>query len=294
MFGEQKIYLSLDFLNFPIAQNSAPLHIFIPSAFLCMITLIFCMLIFFYPFRNFTITTSKTYRFLSSINTTNLRMLFHMQKNIFVAISKFSQLSLEDCQKYPQTAYEQFKTIKNLSDNTIDCLTKNLNYLKDIEKSKECVSIYRIINDALAKSNIPKKIIVDKIYPAANLECYLNLEAITECFVNIISNALEAIELAQNDSGKITIIIDYDYDLISINITDNGCGIEKKDIKHIFKPLFSTKSSQKNYGLGLSYTKRVIQKNNGYIQIKSKPNTQTIVQIILPKYNKRRFNLWKK
>lgn len=86
-------------------------------------------------------------------------------------------------------------------------------------------------------------------------------------------------------------MIDYDYDLISVSIIDNGCGIDKKDIKHVFKPLFSTKASQKNYGLGLSYTKNIIQKNNGYIKIKSKPNIGTTVQVILPKYNKRRFDL---
>lgn len=125
-----------------------------------------------------------------------------MQKNIFVVISKFSQLSLEDCEKDPQMAFNHLKVIKNLSDNTVENLAKNLNYLKAAVTAKECISIYKIINDALAKTNLPQQITIDKIYPPVILECYINFESITECFVNLLLNAIEAIETSQKDRGK--------------------------------------------------------------------------------------------
>ena len=60
-------------------------------------------------------------------------------------------------------------------------------------------------------------------------------------------------------------------------------------MKYLFEPLFSTKSTRKNYGLGLSYAKEVVLLHNGYITINSALGTGTKVQIVMPKIRKRLF-----
>ena len=54
-------------------------------------------------------------------------------------------------------------------------------------------------------------------------------------------------------------------------IKDNGTGIDKKDLPHIFERFYKGKnSSNESCGLGLSLAKSIIEKNNGNIYVKSK------------------------
>ena len=52
-----------------------------------------------------------------------------------------------------------------------------------------------------------------------------------------------------------------DVHYVKIHITDNGCGIPKKDWKNIFRPGFTTKNS--GWGLGLSLCERIINDVHG-------------------------------
>ncbi len=294
LFGNLNLYFELDYHSFPAPGRFADIRMFWPTSFLFIITLIFGLLIFFQPFQNFTIMSGKASMINAGISAKNLRMFFHMQKNLFVTVSKFSQLSLEDCRNNPDRAYQNLRVIKKLSDNTIENISKNLNMIHMSKIKASDVLLYDLINNAFDSMNIPPNIKIDTVYPAEELHCFVDAAAITECFVNILSNAVEAIEMSGNPDGRITIIVDYDYDLICIDIIDNGCGIDKKNLNHIFKPLFSSKSTRKNYGLGLSYVKDVVILHHGYINIKSTVNAGTTVQIVLPKPSERRLILWRK
>ena len=78
------------------------------------------------------------------------------------------------------------------------------------------------------------------------------------------------------------ITVGTEQDKLFINISDNGIGIKKHYISKIFTPLFSSKSGGKNYGIGLTYSKRIIESHGGSISIKSKYKEYTTVQITLP------------
>lgn len=287
--GDLSTYFMLDFNNFPINEVRISKYMLMLMLFLFIITLIFSLLIFFQPFRNFTFTSAKIKRQNSNTSYLNLRMFLHTQKNIFVAISKFSQLDFEECGNNPGHAYGNLQIIKNLADNTIDNLAKNLDMLRSPKMVPKNVSVCSLIDSAAEKMIIPNNITVDKEYPPEPLFCMADTDSLQEVFTNILSNAVEAIEMAQRTAGKILIQITYDSDLICISISDNGCGIDKKNMKYLFEPLFSTKSTQKNYGLGLSYAKEVIRLHNGYITITSVPGSGTKVQTVLPKITEKFF-----
>ena len=67
---------------------------------------------------------------------------------------------------------------------------------------------------------------------------------------------------------------------------DNGCGIDKKMMKRLFKPFASTKKTFNNWGIGLSHVKDVVDAHFGFINVKSKPNEFTEFQIILPNHRR--------
>ena len=96
---------------------------------------------------------------------------------------------------------------------------------------------------------------------------------------NIIKNSIDAI----NEEGTI-IIKPYELDKKTyIDFIDNGKGIKKTFFKEIFEPGFTSK--KRGWGLGLSLVKRIIKDyHQGSVQlVKSIPNKETIIRIILTK-----------
>lgn len=101
-----------------------------------------------------------------------------------------------------------------------------------------------------------------------------------EVLFNSFKNAIEAIPISQ--SGRIEVNAKCNKKQIIIEISDNGSGISKEVLPHVFEPFFSTKHLTDNYGLGLSYSLNVLQKSGGTIEIQSEPNNGTIVLLKLP------------
>ncbi len=115
---------------------------------------------------------------------------------------------------------------------------------------------------------------------------HLNIDKkyINKIIMNILSNAIKFTE----DGGKIDIDVKYENstptttDLIMV-FTDNGRGIEEKDLERIFNPFEQLYDKDREYGtgLGLFITKKIIEDMNGNISIKSKVGIGTSICIKL-------------
>ncbi|TCK61897.1 PAS domain-containing sensor histidine kinase [Seleniivibrio woodruffii] len=90
------------------------------------------------------------------------------------------------------------------------------------------------------------------------------------CIINILSNAKDAIQnrvnVQRDFSGQVRIVIDGDDSMISVRIYDNGGGIPKDIIDHIFDPYFTTKGD-KGTGIGMYMVKLIIRKMDGDIRV---------------------------
>lgn len=67
-----------------------------------------------------------------------------------------------------------------------------------------------------------------------------------------------------------------------ISVSDNGCGIEKKDLKRISDPFYTTKNTQYNMGLGLYYCRNVMNAHFGRMQISSIPGEGSTFSLYFP------------
>ncbi|MBE37287.1 MAG: hypothetical protein CMP50_01280 [Flavobacteriales bacterium] len=96
---------------------------------------------------------------------------------------------------------------------------------------------------------------------------------------NIIKNSIDAI----NQNGQISVELTDKKDDVFIDIIDNGKGVKKTLFKQIFQPGFTSK--KRGWGLGLSLVKRIIEDyHKGEVRIvKSIPNKETMVRILLKK-----------
>ena len=87
-----------------------------------------------------------------------------------------------------------------------------------------------------------------------------------EAITNILKNSVEH----SKENSKIYIKYDENNMYSEIVIKDNGIGIDKHDIKHIFERFYKGKNSSKDsVGIGLALAKTIIEKDNGYITVES-------------------------
>jgi CheY-like chemotaxis protein len=141
-----------------------------------------------------------------------------------------------------------------------------------------------------------------KIYFESNVHENLhdilgNGTEIYQVLLNLCVNAKEAIE----GNGKIkleasNIKIDEDnifkYPLLNkgnyvhFSVSDNGSGIEEKNIQKIFDPYFSTKIKETGSGLGLYVTYGIIKAHNGHVEVSSTLGKGTTFDVYLPSFER--------
>ena len=92
---------------------------------------------------------------------------------------------------------------------------------------------------------------------------------------NLVKNAIDAMK----GKGKLSLKIYEINNMVKINVSDTGTGIQKKQFKTIFEPGFTTK--KRGWGLGLSLTKRIVEEyHKGRIKVlKSDIGVGTTIQI---------------
>lgn len=119
--------------------------------------------------------------------------------------------------------------------------------------------------------------LVNDISP--NIKIRANGTLLSWAIENLIRNSIDSIDV---ESGLIRLSLNQEEDKVKIRISDNGCGIPKRDWKNIFRPGFSTKKS--GWGLGLSLCQRIIKEvHNGSIYIlESNIDSGTVFEINIP------------
>lgn len=150
---------------------------------------------------------------------------------------------------------------------TIVMNDENVNIIELINNVKDNLSIILELKeiDIILEYDHSKPIIV-------SIDYTWQLEALT----NIIKNAIEH----SKNNSKIHIKIEDSSVFTKIIIEDEGEGISKKDLPHIFQRFYkSEKSSENSIGIGLSLAKTIIEKDNGYINVKSEEGKGTTFYI---------------
>jgi signal transduction histidine kinase len=90
-------------------------------------------------------------------------------------------------------------------------------------------------------------------------------EAIQQVFINLVVNALDAMENTENPRLSVRTWLDGDTCLVEV--VDNGPGIQKEHRGHLFEPFFTTKPVGKGTGLGLSISYNIVETHGGKIEV---------------------------
>lgn len=158
--------------------------------------------------------------------------------------------------------------------NTISFLVQSLLKLSklDAEAVKfryEQVEVKNIVDECIKNTAVMAEILGVRLETDCN-DIILNCDRkwLCEAVTNIIKNCIE-----HSHNGNIKITADQNKLYTKISIKDNGSGIAKEDLPHIFERFYKGKnSSDDSVGIGLSLAKTIIEKQGGYISVSSELN----------------------
>lgn len=158
--------------------------------------------------------------------------------------------------------------------NTISFLVQSLLKLSklDAEAVKfryEQVEVKSIVDECIKNTAVMAEILGVRLETDCN-DIILNCDRkwLCEAVTNIIKNCIE-----HSQNGNIKITADQNKLYTKISIKDNGSGITKEDLPHIFERFYKGKnSSDDSVGIGLSLAKTIIEKQGGYISVSSELN----------------------
>ncbi len=247
-------------------------------------------------------TAGITHEIQSPINYISIRAnkLKKSLLNLVALSDKYSKLQKEDYQKLrvllkKEDLRKQY--IKNKSDiseliekieikakSAIDIVKLLRIFSRLDENDSKFVEINQNIDSTLIMIRSQAKDRIKIITDYSNLpkvECMPG--KINQVFMNILLNAVQAIENKGVITIKTSLIKTEENNFVAISVKDTGIGIDKNNIEKIFNPLYTTKHD--NAGLGLSICNEIIKFHNGYFKVKSKKNIGTEFVVLLPVIN---------
>jgi signal transduction histidine kinase len=145
-------------------------------------------------------------------------------------------------------------------------------------------NIRQILNDAVMltaqKHNLEQLDVQIEINEAVE-NVFVDSAQMASAIANILSNSLESYP-DQHGAIKITAKGDQTGDFVRVTTSDCGCGMDRETLQKAVMPFFSAKPAGRQRGMGLAYAARLIQLNNGSVNITSQPSIGTTVTVSLP------------
>lgn len=207
------------------------------------------------------------------------RTLAHEVRNPLTNINLSAEQLRSGIPVLAESGKQYVEIIERNSKRINDLVSEMLNISRPSELKLAPHNISMLLNETLevAQDRIRlKDIKVEKRLPERMKPMMLDEEKFQTAMLNIIINAIEAME---DKKGLLKVSVSANSSLCEIIVEDNGKGLEPFQIVHIFEPFYTTKST--GTGLGLSAAKSIIDGHGGIINVESLPGKGTRFVITL-------------
>ncbi|WP_444543973.1 sensor histidine kinase [Paraliobacillus quinghaiensis] len=176
----------------------------------------------------------------------------------------------------------------------VEALTRMIQQLFDLAKLDS--NQFEISRREVLLCDVIKQV-VDRVTPAfeanghklqincpGGIEVFIDPDRFNQVMWNVLDNARKYL----SDQGTVKVEVIENVEEVCINVQDNGIGIEKEALKHLFTRFYRVEKSRSRKtggtGLGLAIVKEIIDAHQGTISIESELGEGTFVSIKLPKY----------
>lgn len=228
---------------------------------------------------------------LSEVKTDFINNMTHELKTPISTISLSSEMLMrinldeenqDKIRKYASIIFKENKRLENQVERVLNVAKLD----KDkVILDKELFNVHELL--AEVKENFEFN--QTEIGGVIELQCeaeQFQIQADSVHLTNVIYNLLDNAIKYCDGKAKIHILTKNDKNGLILEVTDNGIGIKKENLKLIFDKFYRVPTGNihdvKGFGLGLYYVKLIIDAHNGKIEVKSTPGKGTSFTIFLP------------
>jgi signal transduction histidine kinase len=221
---------------------------------------------------------------LAAIGQT-IAALSHHIKNILQGLRSGSEiLKMGLGEKNEEMLHQGWKIVEKNQGKIYDLVMDMLSYSKEREPAIEETDVNQVVRDVLELVAGRAKEIdavlnsrLEESLPAVQVDP----EGLHRALLNIVGNALDAVEERQKPQVGVVTAIDPENGWVRIAVLDNGVGIPPQKMAEIFKPFVSSKGA-KGTGLGLAVSRKILREHGGDILVQSQPGRGSRFILRLP------------
>ncbi|ADU97068.1 signal transduction histidine kinase, nitrogen specific, NtrB [Thermovibrio ammonificans HB-1] len=209
-----------------------------------------------------------------------LRGLSHELRNplggIKGAAKLFMELKSYD-EELAQVIVEEVERIERL----LNDISKGFDFSRPTFKRENIHKLIQKTLDLFKGELLSKNIEVNCLFDPSLPEIPLDPDKIQQALVNLIKNAIEAVE--RSERRVITVETGYAIrpaDFIFIKVKDTGKGMSPNELKNYGQPFFSSK--EEGTGLGTFIVNEIVKGHGGQLKVKSEPGVGTEVTLLIP------------
>ena len=191
----------------------------------------------------------------------------HELNNPLAGISAFAQLLLSE-KRFPpdqRTAAEMIYAEARRASRIVQNL---LTFARQHKPERTTTQINQVLDDTLELRGYELRvrgIDVQRDYDEQAPETMADAHQLQQVFLNLITNAEQAMERSERDKQHLTVRTRRAGDVLRIEVEDTGPGIPPNLLERIFNPFFTTKPTGSGTGLGLSISLGIVREHEGRI-----------------------------
>ena len=181
---------------------------------------------------------------------------------------------IDDITERFSSTYKEIKHLERLVSDFLLYARERVLHLSETDLRSLLESVREILSEEAIKRNVKVNISTANDLPVIQAD----FDVLRQALFNIVKNGLEAVD----DGGILALeaFKNNEDNSVVIKITDNGCGINPRNLRKVFHLFYTTRRS--GTGLGLPVAKSVIENHNGRIDVQSHEGAGTSFIITLP------------
>ena len=208
----------------------------------------------------------------------------HELNNPLAGISAFAQLLLAE-KRFPPDQRTAAETIYSEARRASRIVQNLLTFARQHKAEKGPAAINQVLDDTLELRGYELRvrgIDVRREYDEALPDTMGDGHQLQQVFLNLITNAEQAMERAEGRHHRLTVRTRRSGDAIRIEIEDTGSGVPANLLERIFNPFFTTKPTGHGTGLGLSISLGIVREHEGRIWAENAPQGGARFVVELP------------
>ena len=223
----------------------------------------------------------------------------HDFNNILAAIMGYADLVLLK-ENQDEEVTESLRQIKKASNRAKDLVQQILAFSRKSTTRRYPVQAAVIIRETLMllRATLPATVEIKQHIDERNILVKIDPTELHQVITNLCTNAFHSLP---NEKGTISVHLNSCTltpnqledipdlkagEYLKLVVQDNGCGMDKGTVTKVFDPFFTTKGKDYGTGLGLSVVHGIIRSSDGFISVKSEPESGTTFTVLFPVVNK--------